>query len=314
VTPTLRLIVEELKQLQEEFEEVQFAPKDGLIIAQTDAIELEDVALGPFAIELHVKRLARDASSACFDCVALEPNPASSNEDVTHPHVQSKGLCAGDAAAPINQALRQGRISDAFCMVRSVLKTYNPGSPYVALADWDGARCGDCERSCDREDLHFCEHCEHDYCDDCISTCEVCDGSVCQSCLERDPVSHRDCCPNCRHTCGECQRTVDADAYVEATGLCLQCHAKQQQEEEEPSVEESQTEEGQPQPQENQDHEQPQSPLPAPAAATTAAQVPPPSAAGRPVADADLCAAGVAQAAVLPARRRHRGRRVRRQR
>jgi hypothetical protein len=195
-----------------------------VLSARTDRIVLEDVDLGPFEIRLHVGRLdGRHADAGCFDCVALDPNPASSSEETTHPHVQSNSLCAGDAALPISQALRQGRVFDAFALVRSVLQTYNDASPYVALDSWSGSPCPDCGRSVDADDLFYCEACGRDYCDGCVGRCDVCGESTCDGCLERDRVSRRDCCPSCRHVCDACNRTVDADSFDSDSERCPQC-------------------------------------------------------------------------------------------
>jgi hypothetical protein len=266
---TLRSIVEELAQLRAEFEHVEIRAKHRsanaaagtvVVVARTEPIELEGVALGPFSIELHVTRLDSRVDSDCFNCVALDPNPASSNEEVTHPHVQSNSLCAGDASAAITQALRQGRINDAFCLVRSVLQTYNPHSPYVALDAWSGSPCPDCGRSVGSESLYYCEACGNDYCDDCIGSCDLCDQSACSGCLERDPMSGERCCPGCRHTCDQCHRVVDADSFDEESGLCPECapepdEQEQQQEDDDHDVSDPQL---QPLTSENIDHEQPQ--------------------------------------------------------
>jgi hypothetical protein len=268
--PTLGSIVEELAQLRAEFEHVEIRTKQRstsatasmVVVAHTQQIVLEGVALGPFAIELHVTRLDKGIDSDCFNCVALDPNPASSNEDVTHPHVQSNSLCVGDASAAITQALRQGRINDAFCLVRSVLHTYNPHSPYVTLDAWSGSPCPDCGRSVGSESLYYCESCGNDYCDDCIGSCDLCDQSACSGCLERDPVSRQRCCPGCRHTCDHCHRVVDADSFNEETGLCPECapepeepEEQQQEEDDDNDVSELQL---QPLTSETIDHEQPQ--------------------------------------------------------
>jgi hypothetical protein len=222
-SPTVLAIVDELRQLREEFDHVAIKPDKALILARTDRVVLDDVDLGPFEIVLELKRLGERVDAGCFDCVALDPNPASSSEDTTHPHVQSNSLCAGDAAAPISQALRQGRVFDAFCLVRSVLQTYNPHSPYVALDDWAGNPCPDCGRSVDADGLWYCEACGSDYCDECINRCDLCEGSACDGCLERDPVSRQRCCPACRHTCDRCHRTVDADSFDATADLCPEC-------------------------------------------------------------------------------------------
>lgn len=261
-SPTVRTVVDELRQLREEFDHVEVKPDKAVICARTDRVVLEDVDLGPFEVVLDVKRLGERVDAGCFDCVALDPNPASSSEDTTHPHVQSNSLCAGDAAAPISQALRQGRIFDAFCLVRSVLQTYNSHSPYVALDDWSGNPCPDCGRSVGSDGFYYCEACGGDFCDDCVGRCDLCEESACDGCLERDPVSRQRCCPACRHTCDQCHRTVDADSFDAAAELCPECARAVEPEDEE---DDDQTVEGvepesdpDPLTTETDDHEQPQ--------------------------------------------------------
>jgi hypothetical protein len=104
-------IAGELRQLADEFEDVDILPKPGLIVAKTAPIELEGLGLGSFAIELHLDRLTEKADVTCFDCVALDSNPASTDERITHPHVKDQALCAGEATVHIAKALKEGRIS-----------------------------------------------------------------------------------------------------------------------------------------------------------------------------------------------------------
>lgn len=230
---SLALIIEELEQLSLEFENVQLlfdAYQQPTIQATTDPITLEEVELGRFIIQLEVGRLDRQRNAGSFRCIALDPNPAASNSEVTHPHVSEEKLCAGEASLPISNALAQGRISDAFCLVRSVLNTYNSASPYVALEDWVGVRCTDCEEFVQANELYHCAHCGYGYCDNCISSCDLCNQSACAGCLERDGRSHQDCCPNCRETCARCGRVVNNDDYNQETELCPQCHDKENHE------------------------------------------------------------------------------------
>ena len=145
--------------------------REQVLVARTGPITLEDVSLGPFAIELHLDRLAgrRTPDAACFDCVALESKPAATDDAVTHPHVKGKTLCAGDATVPLTAALRAGRLADAFLLIRGVLQTYNPASAYVSLRDWGGSSCGECGRSVGPDDTFYCEQCHRDVCDDCFT-------------------------------------------------------------------------------------------------------------------------------------------------
>lgn len=144
--PDLRGLLEEFRQLDDEFGALQVNFKKKALSVTTEPIELEGIYLGPFAIHLSWPRLARDATIACFEIVAQDSNPAATNDAVTHPHVSDGVLCAGDATVPIQRALEQGRVADAFCLVRSVLTHYNPNSPYVSLDEWGGQDCYECGR------------------------------------------------------------------------------------------------------------------------------------------------------------------------
>jgi hypothetical protein len=183
--PTLRDLHQDLLQLHQEFEEVTLDLKGGIVIAVTDAIQLEDVYLGPFRLELHLDRLAERAEVSVFDVVALDPHPPASSEDVTHPHVRDNQLCAGEATAPIAHALREGRICDAFLAVNSVLHTYNVHSPFVSLSDWEGVPCADCGYATSEDQRYYCEDCGQDFCEECYSTCDICQTSCCRGCLWR---------------------------------------------------------------------------------------------------------------------------------
>ncbi len=229
-SPTLRDLYGELTQLHQEFDRVRL--EEGAMLAvTTDAIELQDVYLGEFSIELCLDRLAERNDVGAFNVIALDPHPAAGSEGTTHPHVQNDKLCAGEATVAIAHALREGRLCDAFLAVNAVLSTYNAGSPFVRLEDWDGTPCANCGHVVDRENCFYCESCEQDYCDDCVSCCDVCQTSCCRGCLEEDGESGLLCCSACHHQCGRCDRTVDSNSLVQETGLCPGCHEKYLEEE-----------------------------------------------------------------------------------
>ena len=142
--PSVSNLVVELRQLDAEFTGLDVDWKRSVLSVTTEPITLQHVELGPFAIELCWDRLNHQPDSNCFDIDALEPNPASADDLITHPHVKDLSLCAGDAAPAIRTALQEGRLADAFCLVRSVLLTYNARSPHALLAQWDGQECSDC--------------------------------------------------------------------------------------------------------------------------------------------------------------------------
>src|SRR3569623_1739472 len=132
-----------------------------------------------------------------FEVGALEPHPATGRDEVVHPHVEGRRLCAGDAGEPLSQALDAGRLADAFLLVRSVLATYNANSPYVPLAEWHGFACADCGRHCDSSDRSTCERCDASLCDNCSSSCARCSRTHCDSCLEPCDVCRDSHCSGC---------------------------------------------------------------------------------------------------------------------
>ena len=202
--PSLHDIVAELQAAEQEFGQFNWCRESQCVSVVTEPIELEGVELGEFEIMLELKRLADLDRDVPYRVVALDPNPAAGNDAITHPHVSEDRLCTGDASAAIRAALTGGRIGDLFVLVRSVLTTYNPGSPYIRLEDWDGRQCHDCGCMMDQDDYYVCERCENDFCDECSSYCRQCDASVCHGCLTECPGCNEVYCENCMQSCAEC--------------------------------------------------------------------------------------------------------------
>ena len=233
--PSLSDWVAELRALEDEFGELEVDDQRCVLRVVTEPITLKDVELGPFALELVWSRFGQTRGSHCFDILALEPNPASGKERVTHPHVQDGTLCAGDAAAPLERALADGRLGDAFALVRSVLANYNPRSPFVGLDEWDGTPCSDCGARIGREESYYCSGCHSDLCEDCSSCCRSCDESRCCDCLEPcaacsnptcsrclDDIGGQSVCPECRGTCTDCGAVILV-SKLDRLGLCEAC-------------------------------------------------------------------------------------------
>ena len=224
----------------DEFEEVQIDWDERFVGATTEPITLERVYLGAFAIRLHWERLARRLDAQCFDVVALDPNPAATDDRVTHPHVKDKTLCAGDATMPLKKALEQGRLADAFCLVRGVLTHYHADSPHVPLDAWDGTSCRDCGRTVCDDDCCSCGGCDDDFCYDCTRSCAACDATRCLDCLGRCAVceadhcaqclqkcasSDKDCCSGCLRACATCGAEVARTELDAETERCPSCRA-----------------------------------------------------------------------------------------
>lgn len=229
VTPSLRLLFEELVAADGEFEGVLLSEKE--LSVTTEPIVLDDVELGRFKIRLHLDRLGVETP---YRVRALEPHPAASCAETTHPHVSGEQLCAGEGRRALAAALAEGRLFDFFTIVDRILHTYAEGSAYVELAQWYGIRCHDCDATVHEEDVCTCARCEDRVCDDCLVHCGGCSDGYCSTCIDRCARCEEYACSNCLTTCAHCRRSV--------CGACLEeelCETCREELEEEPDEEES---------------------------------------------------------------------------
>lgn len=236
---SLRQIVRELDQLDEEFGPWDWDGREKILSVTTAPIELEGVYLGPFAIRLKVNELDRIPRRSGFDCVATDPHPASSDDSVTHPHVSHDGLCTGDATTSLYAALHSGRLGDFFLIVRQVLSTYNDQSPYIPLDQWEGNRCAECGYTVGEEDRCTCLNCEQDFCRECVSRCVSCRDMVCRSCQKTCPSCDSVVCDSCLDTCAACGRDCCESCLED--DLCPDCHQEQQENERDSTEEQAST-------------------------------------------------------------------------
>jgi hypothetical protein len=195
LAPRVRDVFEDLCALQTRFDQVEIDLAGTKISVTTEPITLDDVALGPFRIVWNWSRLAQGDALNVF---AEEPNHPASRDDITHPHVQEGVLCEGEAQRPLRLAARSGRLLDYFEIVERVLQTYNSGSAYVSLAEWNGHRCQGCDDTVDGDDLSCCEDCDDQFCSDCQTACTTCGCVTCSGCAA--------CCVQCQEPlCGHCR-------------------------------------------------------------------------------------------------------------
>lgn len=236
-------IFADLNQIEQEFGELKFDLKAKTISVITDSIELDGIPLGPFEIRLFIDQMSKLYSDTPYKAIALEPNPAATDDNVTHPHVSSEKVCEGDGHIAIRRAIEQGRLCDFFTMVINILQTYNPDSPYVSLDDWEGISCYDCGYTVAGDECYYCEDCEHDYCSQCSTYCQICDTTICMGCSFECPDCEQPVCQCCTASCSECGETVCKDCVTEE-GLCKQCKEQRkdkQNEENNQETEEPQT-------------------------------------------------------------------------
>ncbi len=220
--PHLGDIGTSLQQLVLEFGEANIDLKAKTISVTTESITLEGVVLGSFEIKLFIDRIAKLYDDRPYKIIALEPNPSGSDSDVTHPHVSHEQLCEGDGHMPIRKALRQGRICDFFVIIQQILSTYNPGSPYVSLDNWEGTSCYDCGYSVSGDECYYCDFCNYDFCSDCSTYCRICDATVCLGCSYGCPYCGKAVCKNCTAVCTECEKVLCTDCITEE-GICQYC-------------------------------------------------------------------------------------------
>ena len=154
----------------------------------------EKCGLGPLKIVLDWSDLS---VTKPYQIIAQEPQPAARDDEVTHPRVHGRMLCEGEGRVPIRNALRQGRLCDFFLLVQQVLQTYNAGSAYVRLEDWNGKCWADCGDSCGRDNSNYCDACEITLCSECGSTCSDCDGNLCAECRGACHGCHNTICHHC---------------------------------------------------------------------------------------------------------------------
>jgi len=218
---TLSALFDELSQLQDEFTKIEFGDDEDTISVITEPIELEGVYLGPFEIKLQLNKLSELYKDSPYYLIALDPCPAATSEDVTHPHVSNEKVCEGDGHTAITAALEQGRLTDFFTMVKSILNTYNPDSPYVSIYDWESTACYDCGYVVSGEDCCYCYRCERDFCSECSTYCHDCDETICMGCAGKCEVCDEPICSSCIQECAECGKYVCQRCICE--DLCLDC-------------------------------------------------------------------------------------------
>jgi len=152
---------------------------------KTKPIEFDGVYLGTFTVSLWPVTVELAGGSVrpwTYVVVADDPNPSARDGEITHPHVRDAGLCEGAGNATLNKAGREGRLLDFLSVVDNLLGTYNPSSPYVAIADWEGGEgyCTECnEHIPSGEPAAVCERCENMLCGECMETCEDCGTITC---------------------------------------------------------------------------------------------------------------------------------------
>jgi hypothetical protein len=228
--PTQRELFQELIALEDEFDDVRLERKGPLSVV-TEPVILDDIDLGRFEIALDVDWDLRRTWGS-YEVIALDPNPAASSQDTTHPHVQGNGLCEGDGRSAIRRALQEGRLFDFFVLVRQILQTYNPTSAYVTLESWNGVECRDCGSQVGEGDSCFCGSCEVDTCSECSFSCAACGGCRCSECIATCPGCEDYFCSRCLESCAGCRKLFCQECLTDEK--CSSCREGEEEQDEEP--------------------------------------------------------------------------------
>ncbi|PHR95206.1 MAG: hypothetical protein COA78_30575 [Blastopirellula sp.] len=223
LSTSAREIYSDLGFLEEEFSRFAFDLRSCTLSVTTEPITLESIELGEFLIELTW------SDELSYQVIAQQPNPARSDDSVTHPHLQNEDLCEGDGRHLIKQALDQGRLSDFFQIVTNILRTYNSSSPYVSLDEWHGVICSDCGSSNCADDNHDCAKCSTTICGHCYYGCPGCDHSYCNSCVVECKSCDQMHCAYCIRQCENCQTNICPSCIYE-TERCHDCHEELEEE------------------------------------------------------------------------------------
>ena len=226
-------IYADLVALDEEFDAVSFDRPGKTIAVTTEPIELDGVYLGPFEIRLDWGDLT-DGHPRNYRVIAVEANPAASNEGVTHPHVQDEAVCEGEGKQPIRHSLEQGRLFDFFVIVANLLRTYNPDSPFVSLSEWHGMPCADCGTTVADDEQWSCQRCGTTVCGECYYNCSDCSGTFCSACVTACAGCDESHCDECLKQCSRCH-AEHCRACLNSKQRCSSCHDQETKEEREAS-------------------------------------------------------------------------------
>lgn len=213
-------IFQDLAALDEEFCEAKVCLRETEVVVLTEPIVLEGVHLGPFHIVLDWSRLT--ARSGAYSIVG--GSPASSDDDVMHPHVREGTLCEGEAGPALKASLAAGRLFDFFVIVARTLATYNAENAFVELSRWHGVTCGDCGGFAADDYASSCERCECDLCDDCGISCEDCGHTACADCSAPCAGCQDSCCGACLSRCVRCTHRYCERCQTDET--CNSCRAE----------------------------------------------------------------------------------------
>ena len=212
-------IYADIKAVEEEFGGYKWDHVTERLSVTTESINLLDISLGRFKINLKLPHFATPTDSDGGVYVeALTPNCSCGH---SHPHVSEAGyVCLGDGVHSVRKALAEGRVLDYFIILKQLLNSYDAEGSYTRLEHWgeeddDRICCSDC--GYDTTDYFYCDSCDCSYCDECYGSCEGCDELICDTCRMACTDCSTGLCPGCNMTgCKDCSNP-----------LCETCSSKE---------------------------------------------------------------------------------------
>ena len=191
---------------------------------------------GPFEIALDIRRFESGQRRPYF-VLAVEPHPAPGGRNgVTHPHINDRVMCEGNAGDVIHKVLSRGDLYTFFVVVNQTLNVYNRHSPHVPIEEWVAARdrpadqnyCCQCDGEVSDSNRASCDLCGSVGHDECMVYCEDVSEYFCENCIDQartreygcgdgcDSVGHPGCRVREDGICGLCENTFEP-------GILLRC-------------------------------------------------------------------------------------------
>lgn len=260
--PTVQALMKDLAAIEEDFVKWTYDHANNTLTVRTDTMRLAppsgdfSVTFSGFDIVIDLDALARNIESP-YRITAPKPTypVRSGDSSLIHPHVRNAKLCEGEGVRSVDLFLSRGLFQDLIVLINQILSTYNPESPYLALAYWTedgrepdmadddeedaGAHCDCCGFSTAFDDLAECASCGNGACAECGNWCKVDQRTLCDGCVVRRQRQSSPCCSSAgeadcllwqNEPCRECDTPpCDSDKLEcswDNTVICRDCAAE----------------------------------------------------------------------------------------
>jgi hypothetical protein len=215
-------VLKDMLALSHEFETFSFNKATKILYVTTKDIILNDghdnmINLGPFKISYKT-----DSTPLWVRAKAIEPVKHYTSNNF-HPHVQANGeICLGEGARALSMAHSRNAVFDVFLILKNLLNTYNPNSPYAKLETWMGRPCAHCGNPMGRN-KNLCHVCGDYVCQDCTKIFVNPYGStkiICMTCTSEE----KNKCPGVSfEEENTCTNFIDPRTMVR----CNSCHRRE---------------------------------------------------------------------------------------